>query len=106
MNDGVQDGASDGAKGLTTAQTPFLPRGVRLHECVVRQGWFLLAPERALKLDQIGFAILSETDGEASLGDIVTRLVSQYGAPRDQIETDVVRFLEDLIQRGVVEVRQ
>ena len=37
---------------------PVLPRGVRVHRCEVRQAWLLLAPERAVKLDQVGAAIL------------------------------------------------
>ena len=53
--------------GIETQDVPYLPRGVRLHECKIRKGWFLLAPERALKMDQIGAAILAAVDGVRSL---------------------------------------
>jgi hypothetical protein len=42
---------------------PFLPRGVRLHDDRVRGMKMLLAPERALRLDATGAAILGEIDG-------------------------------------------
>ncbi|MGF1502107.1 MAG: pyrroloquinoline quinone biosynthesis peptide chaperone PqqD [Paracoccaceae bacterium] len=84
---------------------PALPSGVRLHRCAVREAWFLLAPERALKLDAIGHAILSRVDGEQSLAAIVADLAASFGAPPEQVETDVVRFLGDLSDRMVLVIR-
>ena len=48
---------------MDPAAIPALPRGVRLHHDRVRGGWVLLAPERAVTLDTIAHAILSEVDG-------------------------------------------
>ena len=84
---------------------PYLPRGVQLHHCNVREGWFLLAPERAIKLDPIGVAILNEIDGARSLGSVSSRLAEAFGAPEGQVATDTQRFVGDLISRRMVEVR-
>ena len=48
------------------------------------RGRVLLAPERALKLDAIGHAVLAEVDGARELGAIVARLAERYAAPRER----------------------
>ncbi|MEO0624617.1 MAG: pyrroloquinoline quinone biosynthesis peptide chaperone PqqD [Pseudomonadota bacterium] len=90
---------------LAETAVPFLPRGVRLHWCKVRGGWFLLAPERAVKMDQIGAAILGAVDGERSLAGVVDKLAEDFKAPRDRVATDTAKFLTDLRNRRMVEVR-
>lgn len=80
-------------------ERPFLPRGVRLARDHVRGQTVLLAPEKAVALDGIGVAILSRVNGDSTLDDIVTDLAATYSAPRDQIETDVQRFLQGLRAR-------
>ncbi len=84
---------------------PVLLRGVRTHWDAVRGTWILLAPERALALDEIGAAILAETDGETRFSEIVARLAAKYNAPPEQIATDARRFLTALIERRMVEAR-
>ena len=81
---------------------PYLPRGVRLQGDRVRGIRVLQAPERALQLDQIGEAILSELDGARSLDRIVRDLAARYDAPVDQIGGDVCDFLTGLIERRMV----
>jgi pyrroloquinoline quinone biosynthesis protein D len=87
------------------ADVPFLPRGVRMHRCKVRETWFLLAPERAMKLDDIGAAILGVVDGERSLAGIAAKLAADYNAPADMITGDARTFLAELMYRRMVEVR-
>ncbi len=82
---------------------PVLLRGVRTHWDAVRSTWVLLAPERAIALDEIGAAILAETDGETPFSEIVERLAAKYDAPAEQIATDARRFLTALIERRMVE---
>ena len=84
---------------------PVLLRGVRTHWDAVRSTWVLLAPERALALDEIGVAILAETDGETTFGEIVARLAAKYHAPPERIATDARRFLTGLIERRMGEAR-
>ena len=84
---------------------PLLPRGVRLHEDRVRGGWVLLAPERALQLDDVGRAILTEVDGTRTLDAIAATLADRYEAPKEAILTDSIEYLSDLRDRRIVEVR-
>ena len=84
---------------------PVLLRGVRTHWDAVRGNWVLLAPERAIALDEIGAAILAETDGKTPFAEIVKRLAVKYNAPPDQIATDARRFLTGLIERRMAEAR-
>ena len=93
---------SDGTT-LPDQARPVLLRGVRTHWDAVRGNWVLLAPERAIALDEIGAAILAETDGETPFGEIVERLAAKYNAPPEQIATDARRFLTALIDRRMVE---
>lgn len=83
---------------------PVLPRGVRLHFDKVRDIWVLLAPERAIMLDTVGQAVLSEIDGARSFGDIITTLVEKYEAPKEQIEQDSAGFLVALCNRRFLEL--
>lgn len=90
---------------IAPGDIPYLPRGVRLAEDRVRGMPVLLAPERALQLDPIGHAILTELDGQRSLQQIATDLAQRYEAPQAEIMTDMSDFLTGLIQRRMVFVR-
>lgn len=90
-------------RGPEDHQRPYLPRGVRLRWCAVREAWFLLAPERAVKLDPVGSAILSALDGERDFAGVVATLSADFGAPPDQVATDARKFLADLMARRMVE---
>lgn len=85
---------------------PTLPRGVRLHFDRVRDTWVLLAPERAVTLDMVGHAILSEVDGQRSFDAITVCLADKYAAPKDQIAADSAAFLATLQARGFLDVTQ
>lgn len=90
---------------LESTDIPSLLRGVRLHRDEVRGVWVLLAPERALIMNDIGSAILQEVDGKRSFGDIVSRLAAKFNAPADKISGDASNFLESLITRVMAEKR-
>ncbi|MDP5308739.1 pyrroloquinoline quinone biosynthesis peptide chaperone PqqD [Paracoccus spongiarum] len=81
---------------------PYLPRGVRLADDRVRGIRVLQAPERAMQLDPIGHAILSELDGTRSMAHIARDLAARYEAPEDQIARDLRDFLTGLIERRMV----
>lgn len=84
---------------------PYLPRGVRLEDDRVRGIRVLQAPERAMQLDAIGDAILSELDGQRSMAAIAHDLATRYQAPEDQIAADIRDFLTGLIERRMVFVK-
>lgn len=85
---------------------PYLPRGVRLQEDRVRGIRVLQAPERAMQLDAIGDAILTELDGTRSLSRIAAELAARYNAPEDQIAADMRDFLTGLIERRMVFLKE
>ena len=90
---------------IAPGDIPCLPRGVRLHFDKVRDNWVLLAPERAVRLDQIGHAILSEVDGKRSFQDITEALSRKFNAPAEDIAKDSASFLGALRDRRFLEVQ-
>ena len=90
---------------MTPQCVPCLPRGVRLADDRVRGLRVLLGPERVLMLDQIGDAVLSRVDGARSVRAISEDLARTFAAPRDQIETDVLAYLDDLAEKRLLEAR-
>jgi pyrroloquinoline quinone biosynthesis protein D len=82
---------------------PLLPRGVRLHWDRVRGTWTLLAPERAIRLDAIGHAILAEVDGARDVAAIATALAARFDAPAEEVLGDVREFLGGLAERRLVD---
>ena len=68
----------------------------------VRQAWIVLAPERLLMPDEQAVEILRMVDGERTVDSIIDDLVGRYEAPRDVIAGDVVKMLQDLIDKKVL----
>ena len=83
---------------------PTLPRGVRVAQDRVRGGSVLLAPERALRLDETGRAVLAEIDGRRTLGEIAEALAARYDAPADRVLADADRFLSALWARRMLDL--
>ena len=92
------------AERLPDAAIPRLPRGVRMRYDEARHTQMLLAPERAVRLDAVAAAILAETDGKRSFGEIVDVLAGKYAAPREEIAADARAFLVDLMDKRMVEL--
>ncbi|WP_099864196.1 pyrroloquinoline quinone biosynthesis peptide chaperone PqqD [Pararhizobium haloflavum] len=87
--------------GATVAK---LARGVRLREDAVRGQKVLLAPERAMALDEIAVKIVEALDGERSLDRIADDFAAEFGAPRQRIADDVAAFVQELADRRMLEV--
>lgn len=90
---------------LKDSDCPVILRGVRPHFDKVRGVWLLLAPERALKLDDIGRAILEQVDGKRSFAEITKILADKYDAPVERIAGDARTYLSGLMARRFVEAR-
>ncbi len=86
------------------ASVPVMPRGVRMQFDKVRDGWVLLAPERAIRLDPIGHAILSEVDGARSIDVISAILAARYAAPVAEIGKDCGEFVGALVARRILDL--
>ncbi len=81
-----------------------LARGVRLREDTARGQTILLAPERALALDEIALAIVNALDGVRTLDDIATGFARQFEAPKEEILNDVIAFIRDFASRRMLEL--
>mgnify|MGYP004511738269 CR=1 FL=1 len=96
---------SDPVAVTVSAQTVAkLARGVRLREDSVRGQNVLLAPERALALDEIAVMIVNALDGERSLDQIAEEFAAKFEAPKDQILGDVIAFVDEFSKRRMLEL--
>lgn len=68
----------------------------------VRQAWVVLAPERLLLPDQQAVAVLKLVDGVRDADAIVGALSKEYDAPREVIAGDVLKMLQDLLDKKVL----
>ncbi len=87
--------------GATVAR---LARGVRLREDPVRGQTVLLAPERALALDEIAVAIVKALDGTRDLDTIAADFAREFEAPKDQVLADVIAFIREFSDRRLLEI--
>ena len=88
---------------LSLESRPALARKARLRYEEVRQTDLLLLPERVVKLNPTGAAILRLCDGQRTLREIVQELESRFG--QSGLENDVLEFLRDVSVQGWVEAR-
>ncbi|MGF9566554.1 pyrroloquinoline quinone biosynthesis peptide chaperone PqqD [Neorhizobium sp. BT27B] len=89
-----------------TAQTVArLARGVRLREDEVRGQTVLLAPERALALDEVAVMIVKALDGERDLDAIAQEFSIKFEASKVQILTDVIAFVDEFSKRRMLELK-
>src|SRR5207248_6987114 len=68
----------------------------------VRQAWIVLAPERLLLPDEQAVEILQLIDGKRAVDGVIDELAGRYDAPRDVIAGDVVKMLQDLVDKKVL----
>ncbi len=61
--------------------------------------------EHIFNLNATGADIWERIDGTKKVGEIIEELKSEYDYPPDSIERDVMEFLHDLYQAGMIEVR-
>ena len=78
-----------------------LSRKALLKHDWIRDTTVLLLPERVVKLNPTGAAVLKLCDGERTVDEIVDELQLRYGD--SAVEIDVITFLGDAIGRGWVE---
>jgi len=64
----------------------------------------LLYPERGLSLNEVASAIVRRCDGEHTVEAIIAELESSFrGAEEGCVERDVLEFLDQLVERGLLE---
>ncbi|NWJ25441.1 pyrroloquinoline quinone biosynthesis peptide chaperone PqqD [Rhizobium sp. RM] len=90
---------------VTAATVAKLARGVRLREDAVRGQTILLAPERALALDEIAVMIVNALDGKRSIDAIAEEFSLKFEAPKDQILADIIVFVDEFSKRRMLELK-
>ena len=68
----------------------------------VRQAWIVLAPERLMLPDEQAVEILKLIDGERAVDGVIDELAGRYDAPRDVIAADVIKMLQDLVDKKML----
>jgi len=63
----------------------------------------LLYPERGLVLNPTAADVLQRCDGERTVDSIVEELARQYGHERPAVEREVMAFLQNMADRGLVQ---
>lgn len=82
-------------KLIDQASKPAFPDHVRLQHNRNRNAWVVLAPERVYWPDETSVAILNLCDGKATAGDIAKSLSQEFRAPLEEVEPDVLAFLQE-----------
>ncbi len=86
---------------LKADSKPALVRKARLRYEEVRKTDLLLLPERVVKLNPTGAAILRLCDGVRTVREIAEQLETQYG--RSDLEAEVLAFLRQVADQGWIE---
>ena len=83
---------------------PRLPQHGKLRFDQRRNRWVVLAPERVLMPDEVALEILKRCDGATSVSAIVDGLAEVYEASAEEIGGDVAELLQDLADKGFVQL--
>jgi coenzyme PQQ biosynthesis protein PqqD len=84
---------------------PALASKARLRFDRISGGYLLLYPERGLALNATAASILKLCDGARTVDGIVDELRGEYvDRSDDDMRREVVGFLEELLQRGLLRV--
>lgn len=87
---------------IDESSVPRFRPGNRFKHDEARGQWVILSPERMSVLDDIGAEIVKGIDGETTVGAMVDTLAARFNAPRDQILGDVLEYLQDFTDKGVL----
>ena len=87
---------------IEAATTPRLVPAARLRFDRVRRRMLLLYPERGMVLNPTAAAIVELCTGEYRVSEMVELLLRETGAPRVEIEHEVLAFLRELERRRLL----
>jgi pyrroloquinoline quinone biosynthesis protein D len=89
---------------LERSARPMLAKKAVLRWDRFSQKNMLLYPERGLSLNEVASAIVRRCDGAHTIDDIVAELSATFSeATPGAVERDVLEFLEQLVDRGLLE---
>jgi coenzyme PQQ biosynthesis protein PqqD len=90
---------------IDAAFVPRLAKKARLKLDRHADQYLLLYPERGLELNDTAAEIAKRCDGTLSIAAIVDALAREHeGAPRASIEHDVITFVTELRDKGLLDL--
>jgi len=90
---------------IDSAFVPKLAKKARLKLDRHANKYMIIYPERGLELNDEAAAIAKKCDGTRSVAIITDELAQEHeGAPREAIEKDVVAFVSQLRDKGLLEL--
>jgi pyrroloquinoline quinone biosynthesis protein D len=89
---------------VSLSSTPRFGPGVKFRMDKARDAWVVLAPERLFLPDEHAVEILKLVDGQRSVQGIADLLAERFAAPVEVICGDIVAMLQDLADKGVLQV--
>ena len=63
------------------------------------------ADDELYTLNETGKAIWHKLDGQRSLKQVSVELTNEFSSSRDEIEADVLGFASEMVQRGIIAVK-
>jgi pyrroloquinoline quinone biosynthesis protein D len=89
---------------ILSGQFPKLSSRARVQKDKVTGEPVVLYPEGVLMLNPTGHAIVTLCTGRETLQEIVAKLAGQYQVSTEQVQADVVTYLDRLRARNLLEV--
>ncbi len=65
----------------------------------------LLDKQETIVLSDVGSRIWEIMDGKKDIGEISGAIISEFDATHEEALKDITEFVEDMVQRGAVEVK-
>ena len=85
------------------SQRPALVKHARLQIDPVTGEPVLLSQETVLTLNRSGYEILQRCDGSRTLSQLISELETQYQVPNGKLVPDVLRYVDKLSQKGLLQ---
>lgn len=68
------------------------------------RAFFILGPERGWECSQTAAAVITQLNGQRTLGEISKKLASLYQVPAEIILADMIEVLTPLLRRGIFQI--
>jgi coenzyme PQQ biosynthesis protein PqqD len=96
--------ATPARPAIDGAFVPKLAKKARLKHDRHANQFMIIYPERGLELNDAAAAIAQKLDGKRSIVAIAEELAREHeGAKREDIEADVIAFVQSLADKGLLE---
>lgn len=64
---------------------------------------YLVKNYDAYELDEVGSIVWNSLDGSTDIGEIISKIASQYSVKEDIVSSDVLAFCAEMLENGLLE---